>query len=230
MPEEFIRRKLEPPDNAKKVLLHSCCAPCSGELIQAMMASGIDLTIFFYNPNTHPRKEYEIRKNENIRYAEKLNVPFVDADYDTSNWFARVKGLEYEPERGARCSACFDMRLERTALYAHEHDFKVITSSLGLSRFKDMDQVNSCGIRAALRYDNMVYWTYNWRKHGGSARMYAIAKSEGFYQQEYCGCVYSLRDANARRIQKGSSVVDIGNNFYGPKRPACLSLNGIDHG
>jgi len=207
MPEEFIREKLEPPDHAKKVLLHSCCAPCSGELIQAMVASGIDFTIFFYNPNTHPRKEYEIRKNENIRYAEKLNVPFVDGDYDTSNWFVRVKGLEFEPERGQRCATCFDMRFERTALYAHEHGFGVITSSLGISRWKDMEQVNSCGVRAASRYENMVYWTYNWRKNGGSERMYTIAKREGFYQQEYCGCIYSLRDANLNRTQKGLPIL-----------------------
>ena len=141
---------------------------------------------------------------ENIRFAKKMNVPFVDADYDTANWFDRVKGLEFEPERGARCSACFDMRFERTALYAHEHDFKVIVSSLGMSRWKDMDQVNACGTRAARRYEGMVYWTYNWRKNGGSARMYEISKREGFYQQKYCGCVYSLRDIHLNRVQRGN--------------------------
>ena len=129
-----MRETLQAPNGEKKVLLHSCCAPCSGELMEAMAASGIEYTIFFYNPNIHPRREYEIRKNENIRFAQKMNIPFVDADYDTSNWFSRVKGLEWEPERGTRCTACFDMRFERTALYAHEHGFKVITSSLGLSR------------------------------------------------------------------------------------------------
>ncbi len=112
MTEELNREKLKLPGNANKLLLHSCCAPCSGELMEALSASGIDFTIFFYNPNIHPRKEYEIRKNENIKFAQKMNIPFVDADYDTSNWFARVKGLEFEPERGARCSACFDMRFE----------------------------------------------------------------------------------------------------------------------
>jgi len=198
MSEKFVRQKLEPPEHAKKVLLHSCCAPCCGELMEAMLASGIDFTVFFYNPNIYPRQEYDIRKNENRRYAEKLNVPFVDADYDALNWLARVKGLESAGERSARCSICFDMRFERTALYAHEHDFKVITSSLGMSRWKDRDQVNSCGTRAASRYENMVFWTYNWRKYGGSARMVEIAKREGFYQQKYCGCVYSLRNANVR--------------------------------
>ncbi|MBI3602114.1 MAG: epoxyqueuosine reductase QueH [Candidatus Omnitrophica bacterium] len=209
------RPTLEVPGGEKKVLLHSCCAPCSGELMEAMVASGIELTIFFYNPNIHPRREYEIRKNENIRFAQKMKIPLVDADYDTSNWFGRIKGLEWEPERGARCTACFDMRFERTALYAHEHGFKVITSSLGLSRWKDMNQINGCGVRAANRYPGMVYWTYNWRKGGGSQRMYQIAKRENFYQQEYCGCVYSLRDTNLHRVAKGQGRIEMGQKFYG---------------
>jgi predicted adenine nucleotide alpha hydrolase (AANH) superfamily ATPase len=107
------------------------------------------------------------------------------------------------------------MRFERTALYAHEHGFKVIVSSLGLSRWKDMDQINACGLRAAGRYVGMVYWTYNWRKYGGSARMYEISKREGFYQQEYCGCVYSLRDTNLHRVGQGRERVEMGKNFYG---------------
>ncbi len=152
---------LSVPNGENKVLLHSCCAPCSGELMEKMLMSGIDLTIFFYNPNIHPKKEYEIRKNENIRFAEKMGINFIDADYDVQNWFARSKGMEWEPERGKRCSMCFDMRFERTALYAYENDFKVITSSLGISRWKDMNQINESGIKAASHYDGITYWTYN---------------------------------------------------------------------
>src|ERR1700753_4245947 len=125
---EPLRQKLIPPHDHQKVLLHSCCAPCSGEVMEAMSASGNDYTIYFYNPNIHPREEYELRKQENIRFAEKEGVPFVDADYDTDNWFTRVKGLEWEPERGARCTACFDTRFERTALFAAENGFRVFTS------------------------------------------------------------------------------------------------------
>ncbi len=179
-----------------------------------MLRSGIDLTIFFYNPNIHPRQEYEIRKQENIRFTKKYTIPFIDADYDRENWFGRVKGLEGEPEMGRRCTVCFDMRFERTALYAHEHGFKVITSSLGISRWKDMDQINGCGMRAASRYPGMVYWTYNWRKMGGSQRMYEISKQERFYQQEYCGCVYSLRDTNKWRLEKGKERIQIGKTYY----------------
>lgn len=205
---------LDPPEGDKKVLLHSCCAPCSGDVIERMVASGIDLTIFFYNPNIHPKKEYEMRKNENIRYAEKLGIPFVDADYDVQDWFRRAKGMEWEPERGKRCTMCFDMRFERTALYAHENGFKTITSSLGISRWKNMEQINDSGVRAASHYPDITYWTYNWKKEGGSNRMYEIAKREAFYKQEYCGCVYSLRDTNDWRERNGREKIEICEEFY----------------
>jgi epoxyqueuosine reductase len=208
------RQKLVPPGGQTKVLLHSCCAPCSGEVMEAMLASGIDYTIYFYNPNIHPVREYELRKEENVRFAEKHGVTFVDADYDKENWFARARGMEWEPERGIRCTMCFDMRFERTALYAHEHGFPVMTSSLGISRWKNMEQINDCGRRAAGRY-GLVYWDFNWRKGGGSARMIEISKREEFYQQEYCGCVYSLRDTNLHRRRQGREPIAIGKQFYG---------------
>ena len=204
----------EVPGGHKKVLLHSCCAPCSGPLIEKMHESGIELTIFFYNPNIHPKKEYELRKKENIRYAEKLGIKFVDADYDVQNWFARAKGMEHSPERGERCSMCFDMRFERTALYAAENGFSLISSSLGISRWKDMKQINDCGHRSASHYEGITYWDYNWRKNGGAVRMLEISKKEEFYQQEYCGCVYSLRDTNRWRMSQGRDRIKLGVKFY----------------
>ena len=210
----YIKNPLAPPNNEKNVLLHTCCAPCCGEVIQAMKASGLALTLFFYNPNIHPRKEYELRKLENIRYAEKNNILFIDADYDTDHWFSRIKGLENEPERGKRCTQCFDMRFERTALYAKENGFRVFTSSLGISRWKNMDQINQSGERAAKRYEQLSYWTYNWRKKGGSQRMYKISKEESFYKQEYCGCIYSLRDTNAWRKNTKRKPIHFGQEFY----------------
>lgn len=212
---EFERPQLELPEGHSKLLLHSCCAPCSGEVMEAITASGIDYSIFFYNPNIHPAREYELRKEENIRFAKKHGIEFIDADYDVQNWFERVKGFENEPERGARCTLCFDMRFERTALYAWEHGFDTICSSLGISRWKNMDQINDSGVRAAARYPGMVYWTYNWRKDGGAQRMIEISKDERFYMQEYCGCVFSLRDTNRWRRSKGRSAVKIGVNYYG---------------
>ncbi len=209
--------KILPPDGEEKLLLHSCCAPCAGEMMEAMIESGIELTVFFYNPNIHPKREYEIRKQENIRYCEKLNIPFIDADYDVENWFERARGMEWEPERGKRCTMCFDMRFERTALYAYENGFKLISSSLGISRWKNMEQINDCGVRAAKHYPGVKYWTYNWRKGGGSSRMYEIAKREEFYQQQYCGCVYSLRDTNDWRVKNDREKIKIGETWYEEK-------------
>lgn len=203
------------PNNATTLLMHSCCAPCAGDIMERLHADGIDYTIFFYNPNIHPLKEYEIRKNENIRFAEKHNIPFVDGDYDRDEWFRRAKGMENEPERGIRCTMCFDMRFERTALYAHEHGFNVFTSSLGISRWKDMEQINQSGIKAASHYPDMTYWTFNWRKGGGSQRMIEISKREEFYQQEYCGCAYSLRDTNEWRTANNRQRIKIGVQYYG---------------
>jgi epoxyqueuosine reductase len=210
----MTREMLSLPNGEKKLLLHSCCAPCSGEVMEALTASNIEFAVFFYNPNIHPVQEYELRKAENVAFARQHNIPFIDADYDKDNWFARIRGLEQAPERGERCTVCFDMRFERTALYAHEHGYKVIVSSLGLSRWKDMEQINASGLRAASRYDDMVYWTYNWRKAGGSSRMYEIAKRENFYKQEYCGCVYSLRDTNLWRKENGRERIKIGEEYY----------------
>lgn len=208
------RQKLVLPEGKQKLLLHSCCAPCSGEVMEALLVSGIEYAIYFYNPNIHPEREYTIRKEENIRFAEQHGITFIDADYDKENWFERVKGLEDSPERGERCTECFDMRFERSALYAHEHGYDVFTSSLGISRWKDMNQINGCGERAAARYKDVAYWTYNWRKGGGSARMIEISKRENFYQQEYCGCVYSLRDTNRHRRSCGREPVRIGEKYY----------------
>lgn len=213
--EGLERPKLALPEGKQKLLLHSCCAPCSGEVMEAIIAAGIEFTIYFYNPNIHPRKEYDLRKDENIRFAEKYGIPFVDADYDRDEWFKRAKGMENEPERGIRCTMCFDMRFERTALHAYENGFDCISSSLGISRWKNFEQINDCGERAASHYPGLVYWTYNWRKGGGSARMLEISKREEFYMQEYCGCAYSLRDTNAWREKNDRPKIKLGEKYYG---------------
>ena len=212
--KNYSRPELEFPHKDKKLLLHSCCAPCAGEIMEAVAASGINTTVYFYNPNIHPEEEYLIRKEENIKFCEKLGFNFIDADYDTDNWFERVKGLEQEPERGKRCTQCFDMRFEKSALYAVENDFPVFATTLGISRWKDMNQINNSGSRAANRYEELIYWDFNWRKQGGSSRMIEISKRENFYQQEYCGCVYSLRDTNRWRMQNDKSRIIRGIKFY----------------
>ena len=213
--EKYNRPKLETPNGESSLLLHSCCAPCAGEIMEAVAASEIKTTVYFYNPNIHPIQEYELRKEENKRYCQKLDFTFIDADYDKDNWFKRIKGLENEPERGERCTKCFDMRFERSALYAHENNFSLFATTLGISRWKDLDQVNNSGLRASKRYDDLTFWDFNWRKQGGSSRMIEISKREEFYQQEYCGCVYSLRDTNKWRKENNRPRIKRGKKFYG---------------
>ena len=211
--EGYNRPKLSTPNGEKKLLMHSCCAPCAGEIMEAMVAAEIDTTIFFYNPNIHPIQEYELRKAENIRFAQKLGMDFVDADYDVDLWFEQTKNQKNEPERGARCTTCFNLRFAVTAEYAQAHGFDLISSTLGISRWKDMRQINDCGYRSGAKY-NIPYWDFNWRKQGGSSRMLELSKREAFYQQEYCGCVYSLRDTNRWRASQGREKVKRSVKFY----------------
>lgn len=190
-----MTQTLEVPGAKSKVLMHSCCAPCSVAIIEQIVSAGIELTVFFYNPNIHPQQEYELRKNEIMGFSQKIGIPFIDADYDVQNWFTATAGLEHEPERGRRCVVCFEMRLKRTAHYAYQNGFPIITSSLGISRWKDIEAVNYAGVKAASDYDGVTYWTYNWRKNGGTTKMYESTKRENFYKQLYCGCIYSLLDS-----------------------------------
>ena len=206
--------KLQLPSGHKKLLLHSCCAPCSGDIMLRLQESGVDYTIYFYNPNIHPKQEYILRKEENLEFARKYNIPFIDDDYDTRNWFDRVKGQEWEPERGKRCSSCFDMRFYKTAEYASNNDFSLISSTLGISRWKDMNQINQSGLKAASQFNGIDYWTFNWRKNKGSENMIKISKKEKFYMQEYCGCVYSLRDTNIWRHKNNRPDIKIGLKYY----------------
>ena len=159
--ENYIRPELELPNGNKELLLHSCCAPCSGEIIEALAASHIKTTVYFYNPNIHPLEEYEIRKDENRRFCDQVGFECIDGDYDKDNWFERIKGLEDEPERGERCTKCFDMRFERSALFAHENNFSIFATTLGISRWKDMNQINESGVRSASRYENISFWDFN---------------------------------------------------------------------
>ncbi|MBM94192.1 MAG: hypothetical protein CMF51_05540 [Legionellales bacterium] len=206
---ETTRATLVLPEGGTRCLLHVCCAPCSGEVIEALVEADIECEVYFYNPNIQPREEYEVRKAENKAFADRYQVPFIDDDYDVEDWFKRTEGHEADPERGERCTLCFDMRLERAAFYAYTHGFDVLATSLSISRSKDIDQINGCGMRAVSKYPNLSYWTHNWRKKGGSQRMVSISRREGFYRQEYCGCLYSLRDTNQSRRARGIDRIQL---------------------
>ena len=190
------KEMIEVPMGESKVLLHTCCAPCSSAIIEALMNNGITPVIYYCNPNIYPREEYEIRKDECTRYARALGLEIIDADYDHENWLETMKGMEHEPERGGRCLKCFKLRLLRTAEYAKQRGIKVITTTLASSRWKSLDQINEAGEWAcSMVQDGPVYWTRNWRKGGLQERRLQIIKEYGFYNQLYCGCEFSMTSA-----------------------------------
>ena len=200
------KKGIQAPMGETTVLLHTCCAPCSSAIIEAMMQNGITPVIYYCNPNIYPLEEYEIRKNECTRYAQSLGLEIVDADYDHENWLEAMKGLENEPERGGRCLKCFKLRLLRTARYARERGIRVITTTLASSRWKSLDQINEAGLWACTQAcsagdgyemippdDSVVWWDQNWRKNGLQERRLQIIKEYDFYNQLYCGCEFSMR-------------------------------------
>lgn len=157
------------------------------------MQNNIKPTIFYCNPNIYPETEYFTRKDECLRYAKALGLEVVDAGYDHEEWKNFVEGFENEPERGARCLECFKMRLRKAAEYAHAHDYEVVTTTLASSRWKSLQQISVAGDDAVAPYEDLIFWDQNWRKGGLQERRLSIIKEYGFYNQQYCGCEYSMR-------------------------------------
>lgn len=180
------------PEGCQRVLLHACCAPCSSAIVEWLLIHEIEPVIFYFNPNIYPLEEYEIRKNESKRHAESLGVTWIDGDYDHENWRQVVCGLEHEPERGKRCEACFYHRLLVTARKAQELRIPYFATTLASSRWKNLEQINNAGLRAAQQF-NVTYWPQNWRKDGLQDRRNELLKEYGFYNQLYCGCEFSMR-------------------------------------
>jgi predicted adenine nucleotide alpha hydrolase (AANH) superfamily ATPase len=160
--------------------------------LEWLRANDFTPTIFFFNPNIWPTDEYTKRKEECVRYATELGVEFWDGDYNHAEWLARVAGLESEPERGSRCAACFAHRLNATALLAAERGFEEFTTTLGGSRWKDFAQIVDAGNRAAGLAQGVRFWDKDWKKGGLTERRAALLRQNGFYNQRYCGCEFSL--------------------------------------
>ncbi len=191
-----VRLDLSVPGGASRVLLHCCCAPCSGAIVELLAAKGIEPVIFFSNSNITPFAEYEKRRAEVVRYAEKFGFEVVDDEYDHDQWLAAVKGLENEPERGARCLECFRFRLMRAARYAASRGLTVLTTTLASSRWKDLSQVDEAGLFACAAASRetgseVLWWGQNWRKGGLQQRRGEIIREQAFYNQNYCGCEFS---------------------------------------
>lgn len=177
---------------SKKLLLHACCAPCSIYVLQKLSAD-YEVTIYFYDPNIHPRAEYNKRRDELKKYAAKIGIDFVEGPYDSANWLNKTKGLENEPEKGQRCEVCFDVRLAEAARYAKENNFGIWTTVLSISPHKSAGQINRVGERIAAMI-GLTFVTADWKKNNGFKIASQLSKEEGFYRQDYCGCIYSKKN------------------------------------
>ena len=180
------------PGNEKRILLHTCCAPCSSAILECMQQNGLEPVIFYSNSNIFPIGEYEHRRNECCRYAESKGVEMVEDIYDHEDWLKITEGLENEPERGGRCLQCFKYRLSHAARYAHERGIRLLTTTLASSRWKSLEQINEAGRWACGSFDDVEWWDINWRKGGLQERRGQIIKEMDFYNQLYCGCEFSM--------------------------------------
>ncbi len=180
------------PGNISQVMLHACCAPCSSAIVEWLLDHQIRPVIYYFNPNIFPREEYEIRKNESKRHAESLGVEWIDGDYDHNGWLDGVTGMENEPERGCRCQACFAMRLLATAKMASQRQIPYFTTTLASSRWKSLEQIEKAGMEAEAKVPGTHFWAQNWRKGGLYERRNQLLRQYQFYNQQYCGCEFSM--------------------------------------
>ncbi|MBD5388724.1 epoxyqueuosine reductase QueH [bacterium] len=172
-----------------RLVLVSCCAPCSAGAIKQLADGQIpdvdDFVVLFFNPNIYPETEYQKRLAEQVRYCDALGVKHVELEYDHDAWRAAVRGLETEPERGVRCERCFQFRFARAAAWARDNGYDAVASVLGVSRHKDQAQVD----RAAAACGGIQYVPIKWDE----GLRVAINRASDFYRQNYCGCEFSMR-------------------------------------
>jgi len=182
-------------ENKQKMLLHSCCGPCSSAVI-FQLAENYDITIFYYNPNIYPEAEYLKRKQTQLELIAKLNqqgfnIKIEDAEYDPENYEKYVCGLETEKEGGARCTKCFYLRLEKTAKIAKEKGFDIFATTLTVSPHKNAPLINQIGEELSEKY-GIKYLVSDFKKKDGYKKSIELSKEYGLYRQNYCGCKYSI--------------------------------------
>lgn len=173
----------------KKLLLHSCCGPCSTVVIERLKES-FDLTVFYYNPNIEPKEEYEKRKVEQKKVCEAFGVFCVDSDWENKHWHEFVQGLENEREGGARCEKCFFCRLLKTAEYAKENGFDVFATTLSVSPHKNTNVINAVGENIS-KQTKLEFLPESFKKQDGYLRSVNLSKQFDLYRQNYCGCQFS---------------------------------------
>lgn len=184
--EENIKNGIKP-----KLLLHSCCAPCSSTCIERL-TRGFDLTIYYFNPNIDSDIEFQKRAKEQMRLCETLNLKFILEEYNCDAFNSAVKGLENEKEGGKRCSVCFYLRLKKTSEKAKELGFTYFATTLTLSPLKNAETINFIGKKIEKEV-GVKYLETDFKKNGGYLRSIELSKEFGLYRQNYCGCLYSKR-------------------------------------
>lgn len=182
-------------DQKKRILLHSCCGPCSTAVIARLIAD-YSITVFYFNPNITDLKEYELRKAEQIRFLDEFcaatgeRVEFIEGDYDPAVYYSAVKGLEQEPEGGLRCNACFKLRLEESVKQAKDGHFDCFDTTLSVSPHKNYGIISQIGYALSEAYD-CEYVDGNYKKQDGFKISTDMSKDYALYRQHYCGCSFS---------------------------------------
>ena len=177
------------------LLLHSCCAPCSSQVITSL-TNYFDITILYYNPNIYPEEEYLKRKKEQIKLINEINninkLEIIDCDYDNDIYEQEIKGLENEQEGGSRCYKCFNLRLNKTAQIAKENNYDFFSTTLTISPYKNSKLINIIGKDLEKKYN--ITWLYSdYKKRDGYKKSIELSKKYNLYRQNYCGCIYSKR-------------------------------------
>lgn len=179
-----------------RLLLHSCCAPCSSYCISCL-AEYFHVTVFYYNPNIYPPEEYRMRAAEQKRFVEqyptKYPVSYIEAPYESDRFYEMARGMEDIPEGGERCFACYEMRLKKSAEYASLHGFDFFTTTLSISPLKNAQKLNEIGAKLAEQF-HVQYLYSDFKKKDGYKKSTEISKEYQMYRQYYCGCVFSKRD------------------------------------
>ncbi|MBO5475889.1 MAG: epoxyqueuosine reductase QueH [Bacilli bacterium] len=189
--DKMMMEEISKIDGRKKLLLHSCCGPCSTTCIERLK-DYFDVTVIYYNPNIEPREEYEKRKSEQLRYLGYLGIPYLDCDYDNEEFREKTKCLSKEKEGGKRCSVCFGIRLKYTARMARDNNFDMFTTTLTVSPHKDSQIINRIGIKIG-DILGIKYLPSDFKKNEGYKRSIELASNYDLYRQNYCGCLYSRR-------------------------------------
>ena len=191
-----MEKMMEEIPQGTELLLHTCCAPCSSACIERL-SDRFKIIILYYNPNITDKDEYDKRLAEVKRFIKeipnKYGIDIIDAKYDPDSFFEISRGLEKEKERGKRCYKCYKLRLEETAKVAEENNIKYFATTLTLSPYKKADWINEIGEELNNKY-NTTYLYSDFKKKNGYKRSIELSKEYNLYRQDYCGCVYSLRD------------------------------------